>query len=105
MTSMSTTARSAAAAAAAALAVSAALPALHATDADARAAALQRLTAVAGGHPAGLARAAALEALGRCAGGLLGGPGDLGADGAPASERAGHELREVLRVAGAPPCV
>lgn len=97
--------RSAAAAAAAALAVSAAMPALHPTDADTRSAALQRLTAVAEGHPAGAARAAALEALGRCAGGLLGGPGDLRADGAPASERAEHEMRELRSAAGAPSCV
>ncbi|KAK9836092.1 hypothetical protein WJX81_000611 [Elliptochloris bilobata] len=91
---------SAAVGAAAALATSAALPALHPTDADARAAALDGLAAVAVGHPNGAAHAAALEALGQYAGGLLGGPGDVDVGGTLASHRAGQELRELLDAAG-----
>jgi len=77
------------------------LPALHPTDAAARAAALARLAGVARGHAAGVARGTALEALGRCSAGLLGDAGDLGADGAPATMRGRRELDELLGTAGA----
>ncbi len=93
--------RPAAAVAAAAAALPVALPGLHATDRAARAAALARLAGVARGHAAGAARGAALETLGRCGAALLGDAGDLGAGGAPATDRGQRELGELLGTAGA----